>query len=654
MFKRYFFLSVLFFFINISSCFCETLTGKELSDSIFNFFSKNNFSNIERINLAKTGQDEFAYNILLTFDNNKNSQENLKNERQIRNNMILVFSQEDVEKRLDDFLDFLLFIKNLENKTYNLQILFSALDEQIIQNDISGTKAFINEIFDTDSAFAIIVKFDEIKEYRLLIGSKIFTTPLWLTKQIANIFIESDIELKNEHKLTSLYRLGMLTGDLQMKYFIDSSIPATTLKVFDDNLNITFKILKSIIEKIDLSESFEWDSHYMFINLTKPFFRFWISENIFVFAFIVITALCLLILCGFSFIGKIGENYKREFIKSWYMIPLIFGLSAGSLILSQMIIKNINFFNDLPFFYCFIGKIIISMAIITVLFFIQDFFKIPINSFVFGYTSSFLAIFNILFFSSIDILFFIIFSIEYFIIHISRPVKKIFFLMLLIVIILIPYIPYIYSIFSLSDENNLKKIIFLDWKGNFIFELAIFPIQIYYQKILVRLQIFSGSHGDSIFKQIINFFLFYITIISIIGIGAYFFEKEIIVEKENKIIPIINNKNEETLSIKISKDEYFKMNTNHIKISSNKKVLKYNVQLVFNNQNPIYDSNYDYKIINENIVSFIIPNYPPNDITIDYVSSVESKTNVKVNTIFVEENNENKMLFTEEYFLEIE
>lgn len=648
--RRYLFLSVLFFFISISHCFCENLTGKELSDNIFNFFSKNNFSNIEKISLAKTGQDEFAYNILISFNSNKISQENLESEKSNRNNMILVFTQEDTEKRLNEFLDFLSFIKKLENKTYNLQILFSALDEQIIENDISGTKTFAKEIFDTDSTFAIIVKFDEIKKYSLLTGAKNFTTPLWLTKQITNTFIESNIELENTHKLSSLYRLGILTGNSLMSQFFNVNIPATTLKVFDDKEKTTFFILKTLIQKIDLSNSFEWDSHYMFLKLTKPFVQFWINESILVITFIIVITFSLLILCGFSFIGKTGANHKKEFLKIWYMIPFEFGISIGAFLLSQKILENIAIFQELSFFYLFSGKILISLLIITVLFFIQDLLKLPINNFVFGYTSSFCAIFNILFFSSIDILFFILFSIEYLIIHISRPAKRIFFILFFLSLLFIPFIPYIYTIFSFADDKVLEKIVFADWKGNFVLSFAFFPLQLYYQKILVRLQISSGFLGYSFLKQILKNIAFCIIFFSIVGL-CIFYSEELCFQKTNlkNTLSIEENKNADIISTKITRTEFLGMNTNRIKISSKKKVLKYEVKIINEADIPIYESSYDYKMLDNNEISFFIPNYPPQNITIDYVSENESKSKIVIESTYIEEKDGKQILFSEKH-----
>ena len=121
----------------------KELFGNKLSQAVESNLSENGFSPIQQA-LSPTGQDNFAYNLLLNFDGNSSDE------------VIFCFMQEDFSGNEKAILDFLSYLKT-QSLSCTVTVLFSALDnsEFDISNSIKGTEVFASSIDDTDSCTSI-------------------------------------------------------------------------------------------------------------------------------------------------------------------------------------------------------------------------------------------------------------------------------------------------------------------------------------------------------------------------------------------------------------------------------------------------------------------------------------------------------------------
>jgi len=649
----------------ISTSFCEDFNGKKLSDEIYSFLVKNNVKNISKYYLSATGQDDYSYNIFIDYPTNYVKKEieeatptNQNSQNYKKNSMILSFLQEDFFSKKELFLDFFNYINKIENRTVNVKIFLSTLDKPLFENDnssITGTKIFTQEIDNKSDFFSIILNFDDIQKNKILTGNIELSTPLWLTKQIVNIFTNTNTDFEFSHPLLSLYRLGILKGNDKMSYFINSNIPAIAITLCDYENNKEFIFLKNLVEKIDVSESQEWDTHYIFLQLPSPLKPVWLNERIFIISCIIVAFTTLLILCGLSFIGKSGARYKKDFIRSWYMIPLTIGVSIFTLVAGQQILIYFDFFRKFDFVFLFGLKISFSIIFITILFAIQETFRIPIASFVYGYTISIIAILNIFIFSAVDILFFVAFSVEYVIIYLARTAKRVPFLVFWAIMMITPFIPYVFITLKNIDEANLKFLVFCSLEKNIILSFSIFPFQIMWQRILVRLNIFSALKGYSIFRAFISNVISISILIVLTLSGTFFITKYMNKKEEIKPIEIVKKENEEiqNLSVKIIENEFLGMNSNHIKITSKENALRYCVKISSKDQVPIYESTYNYSISNTNSAIFNIPDYPPKNITIDYAADSNLDSTINVEAYYLEKTENGERIILESKVLKI-
>ena len=635
-------LSILF--LLVSSAFSSNASGKALSDTVYKAITESGFKNTTKLNIATTGRDEFAYNITVNFSANK-AKSNTENEEAVdrdsfqnirRTKMILDFMQEDFSEKKEEFIDFLKTLEADKERKIDVTVLFSALDES---TNITGTEIFTDSIDDTDTTFAGVFRFGGYRANTILTGNKSRITPLWLTKQVTDAFIRINHVFEVGHTIASLYRLGILDGDKRMENFTTNNIPAVAVYLKSDGTNGEFDFLKTFANGIDINDSGEWDTHYIFLELKRPFKPVWITERMFLIACISVMTLSLLILCGFTFAGKFGRQHKLDFMRSWYMIPLSIAISVFTMIAGQRLLQSVDALRAMNPIYQFGGKIIFSTVFISMTFLLQEKMHLPIKRFVYGYIPSIVAILNMFVFSSVDITFFVIFGIEYLIITFSRPAKRIPFIAFWALVMMMPFAPFAYTLIKHARLDALRKIVFCTWDMNIILATALLPFEIMWQKILVRVNIIIGMKGFGIVRAIITYVTSVCIFLSLSMFGLFFIKKFFYVENPDiqQAVTSRSEGEERNLSVSVVENEFLGMNTNHIKISSKKDALRYRVTIKGDGQLPIYESTYNYFVTGENEASFVIPDFPPKSITIDYAANSEHYSEIKVTAVYDED-----------------
>lgn len=646
--RALFFTAFCLFFNAFSQDFSSVPKGYSLSEAVYKSLSSNKF-NPSYQELTPTGQDEFAKDIYIEFQQKGNS-EILDGQRDIA---VLDFKQEDFYLYRQEFISFLKELKSADFKC-KVIVLFSALTEPAVppSSKISGSEVFAEILPSQDESFAISVNFDFSEKNTLRTGSVFSTSPLWLCKKITESFQELDEPYYFPNLITSLYRLGMIHGDKRTEGFVRNEIPAISV-TFNSIENLS--VLRHFLESFTPDETEEWDRHYVFLPLHYPAKPIALNENFCLGICMALAVITLLSLCLVSFTGKQGERNKIELLKNLYVLPLtlavsVLGLSAAQIFLKK-VFENIVI-NPVTFFGL---KVIVSMVFISIFYALHNILKLPADIFVYSYIIQFIAIFNIFFFALQDLMLFVPFGIEYILIFIFRRRKGLANLIIFFVMLSLPFIPYVVDILQGTSPEDFQRIIFTDFLGNISISLTLFPFQIIWLKILVRLNIFNKLRKYSVLKLFRNglfstaaIFAFCFAFMQAIYLIVY---KPVRIKEENSETTI-KNSFLAFCSVNISQDEFSGMNTNHIKISSEKNALRYEVKIKSLDYSvPIYDSIYAYDFSSEKTkkgrrmeeVSFIIPDYPPAKMTIDYAASPDSVAAVEV-TSFYESDEKNVIL----------
>ena len=619
------------------------LFGNNLSTAVDKAISKKGFSPVKQ-ELSSTGQDKFAYNILLDFPPTKASENQDESENpgsQIRRTeVIFCFQQEDFQNHESEIFDFLTFLQGME-RDWSATILFSALDNCEFKDlgSIRGTQVFASSVEDSDSCCALAISFNSYESTTIYTGGSKFSTPLWLTKRITDTFFDTQTNFSFKNQLASIYRLGLLKGTDRLSFFFDNNIPAIELSFPGSQ---EFSSLKRFAETYQSDGTGEWDMHYVYINRGNMFKAVFINERTIIISCLSVGILTILILCIFSFLGEHGERHKYDFIKSSYMIPFTIGIAFLSLLFGQHFVAFISAFFPLNPIFQYGIKIVFSMIFISILFVVQGLFKFSATAFIYGYLLMVVAIFNIFLFSTRDLTLFVIFVAEYIIIYISRIAKNLPALCVFFILMLIPFVPYGYIIIRSADDFDLTNAVFTSARDNLLLSLAIFPFQITWLRILVFLNIRAGIKGWTMKKMILNGIFSTIAILTftfalIFAISHFVYRPDF--RESQRIETKIFREEKFTISAKLSKDEFSGMTTNHIKLISEEDALRYKVVLNGNEgTHPIYDSIYDYTIITNHdgtdSYSFVIPEYPPKNITIDYAAPEKTPATIEVTAYY--------------------
>lgn len=650
--------AVFLFFFHCAAVFgaSDVPVGSFLSKETAHFLSESGFKP-EYHELAPTGQDEFAYNITVFFPAVTEDEAPDERAAERRNHVFFCFTQEDFFSRKDEIIEFMRKLSRIQHG-YSLTFLFSAMDEHDIlagagipPTAVRGTRAFASALDTPDESCAVCVDFEPSAQNALYTGSYRNTTPLWLARRIVHSFFETKTPFSFPNFFSSMYRLGLASGKERLSEFMNQGIPAAEVSFSGtDGLDV----LSYFAETYTAAGTEEWDSHYMFIFGKLLFRPVWISERITMFFCLAAVIFSIMILCTFSFIGKNGAQNKLDFLKSTYLIPATIGVSFLSLFLGQQAAELLSAAAHINPVIQYGIKIVFSLVFVSVLFGVHEFLKQSVTIFVYGYILNVISLFNIFLFSACDLMLFILFMTEYILIYLSQIARRLLPIILFSILMIIPFVPYTLVALLNPDSLFLEKLVLSSNSGNLLLAFAIFPFQIMWLRILARLNMYAKNKGYSVKKYIFSGAASMLSVlafsaIALFGVSEYAYRPALRNEKALGA-RIQEDGQNRTISLKATKDEFSGMNTNHIHISSAENAVRYDVSLYgINTEHPVYDSIYTYTIESEtikpaqtdtdarqkrDIVKFIVPDFPPRNITIDYASDSSAQAVISVSAFY--------------------
>lgn len=633
--KKHLFSFILISCISLLSLHGAIPEGLELADWTYSQLQKNGFSPSKK-DLVSTGSDQFPYNISVVFNPVYYAEEN--NMDQLVSTLIFTVSQKDFFSNRDEIISLLNFAGK-QKKNYRIEFGFTTYENSMysifFRNFIyTGSECFASSMDNPEECAAVLLTISEEEQN----SSEIYTTglrkssPLWLTKAVVTAFNDNDVDFILPQKILSLYRSGLIFGDSQMASYFRNNCRCIKIKLGSP---AHLKVIEKIISDFSISETSSNDVHYNFYK-TPVKKIIWINEKTNILALEFFGILLLLLITSFSFIGKKRIRYKKEFSKTWYMLPLTLTVSLVSLYTGQLLCMVIPFISQTNPVIQLGFKLIISVILSSPLFGLHQHLTKLSMEFVYSYLLNIVSIANIFIFSIADISLFWLFAFEYLIVYLSRYAKALPGLITYTALMLIPFIPYISIITANATDFDMQKLISSTFSINLLISLVLFPFNSMWLRVINRIYSKKTLSQFSIKKllKVLGFstlIILSLFVISIIIVSHLYLAKNTVHES----IPQIVEKQAEDLELSFSGEDFDNMENALLNIHFKKPAFRCKVEISAENTIPVLDSTYLYSISEETKkVTFSMPDYPPEKLSIDFATEADIYKEIRVEVLF--------------------
>lgn len=608
--------------------------GTELSQSVEQSLLDSGFST-QKIELSSTGNDVFAYNISVFFNSVK------PNETFEPKTLLILFSQNDFPFYENQILEVLKTVKTAE-LNFPVQFVFTALDDRNsvlggYEFFLEGTQNFAQSIDSPDDYFAIIVSFSNNSNEQKQ-KAKIFTTggknstPMWLTKETVSSFLKTSLAFSVPQKFLAIYRAGLLFGDDDMASFFRANVPNIKIEFSNGD---QLEVLKNFVLLHEPSLPGKNDVHYSFFAAGK-LKAFWFSEFFNIVSLEIFGASVILFLVCFTFTGKKRIHTKRDFSRFWFVIPLLLAISVFSLYAGQLCCEKIQFINRANPVIQFASKLFVSILVISVLFLFQSKLSLPDTEFVYSFMTIIVSTANVFLFSMADITVFWVFAVEYLIVYFTRNTRKIWALCICAFLMLLPFLSYVAVYFANVNDEDIKVLIYSGTGTNILLSLILFPFQMVWLKALIRLNKINKEKSLT-FNKFAEFTFFSLGIITVlIGIFTFLMTQFFYNKKHNQksLIQYVE-KSAQDIELSAVQTRLPELNVYNLKINSKRPAVRYTLFISSENSSPVLDSLYTFTVReNSRQVEFNIPDYPPQNIDIEFSTEKSIKKVLTLTAIY--------------------
>lgn len=635
----------------LSSLFCQQdknlrLHGKALSDSLYEEISLNGYR-ARKSQLCRSDKNNFPYNIIISIRQGQGF--SLPEERQY-NSVMFVFSQEEIITRLDYLYDLINYNLNTDFG-FNVSILLSASDKQPLSGNeyMTGTELYCENIEGSESVFAIPINFSNRKSNSITPGSAKKITPLWLLKLTTNALEKNSISAAIKGgSFVSLYKLGILQSSNKLSSFLSRDIPAVEINLTEDfSERENFDLFcEDFLNSFASMEVFNSDIHYIPLRIAKK--TFYIGEHVTIIFLLILITVSLIIFSDLGFIFRKKHSRKnlltKRSLSSMYLIP-------AAIIVSTLCLELSQFIAGLFYRTVFINPIIIlAIKIVVGIIFISFAYILELKyhkkavDHTYGYLISISSLLNIFIFSAIDITLFYIFAIIYLIFLISRLFKKTTAIYIFLFLSIIPFFQLLSETIIYSSVSEMMTLILSKLMNNILLSCAFTPIYISILRILVNIKF--NEHKKQRENRIKSKYPKYYalihtgTIISVIIIFlaiGFFIQKQFIKKFEmlNTYGTATELKYNHLLSAEYKDTNYYGGTIRMLNVKTGKYPARVEIIISGESDNPIYYTTYSYKQLEDsNKVKFILPDYPPEDISVSYTPDNSRISTIEVSAYY--------------------
>lgn len=627
---------VFFLILLLSGTLYANQNGIENCDYIFNSLKADNYSPVKQ-DLISSGNNIFPYNIYFRLES--------KEKTQNPNNFLLVINQKDAAENLDFIKQNL---KQLENENYNsnIIILLSYADDFIFnkENTIIGSKVFLDSIENKDTYTTLILNLNSDRNY-VSSGTNGFTSPSNMVRTVYNNCLKSKLKFTLPLYYLSQTYSYKIKFDNTLDLYLRENIPAIKINLIKDSQHqeeISNLLVNICNDLIQLS-SVQFDQHFLIYRFAHNYFR--ITEKTIVIIIIIIILSLLLFLFLFTFINnRIQKENWNNTRQMWYLVPITFVLLLASLFagkyFSLFIFRNYSGIHRMMMTatFQFIFAVIFSGIFNTA----ELIYNKKYNNNTLDYLIIFCTFINQFIFLFVDVAFFPIFMFICFLAILSLVVQNKYIKIVFTPLMLLPYIFYGFQLLSIATEYKTE---FNYNAYSFLFiSLAFYPIFIMVfrhingfiknkdskKNIIIANSIVSGlfCFGCLIFSSVFYF-----------SVKQRFLKNEplILVDTDDSLLNI-------TYSDKIVFDNTIRTLNIHVPSAT------INCQLIINCDSapPVLYSDNSYLNLSEKTVTFLIPEFPPENMTFNY-GIPQKKSTIKL--VVYTQTNENEFNRIEKSFI---
>lgn len=611
------------------------------SDELYEIFQKEGFNPQKQLLQGSFSQD-FPYNIIIRKEANNDSEKKLA----------IVFARQNFQLFLDDYIEFIRYVQS-QTFPYAIDIVFTANDQNDTAENIrlqtglmykpEGSTTYAENLGVNENVAALIimpgtntagtgVSFSLIDEIIAITPGGITSAgtteivSLGFFQALINSFTKSNVVYTIRGYFLSLYRLGLTAGSPLVGTWLDFDIPSVLLDMTQSNSANVFKMIYTLLDEYAFADITNTDVHYSLMNVFSHVF--FVSGRLYIIFLLLFTAIVLFGFCNLSFVrGKHKHIHRKEFLKTWYLIPLIILCTGFFLFVSQTIIQKIMIeYNSFPIF-AFFAKIILALLFLFLFSFLQFTVKLPITGFIYAYILSISGLINIIIFATLEITLIPFFVLQYFIIRISQRLRKLVPIMLCLILMVLPYIPFIISLNSLDYSFVAEFIIHANFGINILMACFLLPFEIMAIRIFIRLKLWAMRLKTSPIKILKQVLIIFVSIVFlcflIIIISNYLHSTQV-----NSLSP--NNSQislNDSISVTASHTLYFENNVQTLEITSQYDIVRCIIEISADNPLPVFDANYPYNILEKPFTAvFDLSDYPPEPLILTFTTQAMQKS----------------------------
>ncbi|MGP1458085.1 MAG: hypothetical protein ACTTKL_02095 [Treponema sp.] len=643
-----------FFILLFLSCalppavFSQSVHGYDACNFLFDAMTILN-ADVQKEELIAADGQNYPYNTIVSFPaRSKNSPHAFKNpDNEAITELRLVFSTEEAVRHIKLISDIARQAQILD-LPYDLKFVFSYGDNPHLEHSASlkGAESFAFTHSGESGYCCFSVNFTDAQNAVIPCAGKT-SSPLNLVKLAGKAFSSAKLKYAIDGRnLYSFYRYDILKTDMRTALFLETGIPAAGINInsAQANANDAEKItafFKNLMTNFEIWNAGNWDSHFLALKIRDK--AFFIPQTFTISAFIVLLFISLFTLCEFSFwLEPLKKSVMRGVKKIWYLIPLTALLTAFSLTAGQYLsdflyrLLNIHLFTRLSI------KIAAAFFIISIVFLLIVRIQGLFSSKSYAYLLLISGIINIFLFSAIDISLFYVFAAEYVIIYASRRARRTPALSFVFAALILPFIPYAAQIVKYLDVSKASRLLHDNLSVNLLIASALLPFEFIWLKIFTRLNKIwqrSGSEKKQPLKKsvaaalgapvVLTLFLAAANVLIAHGLKK---------NAEKRDVKIIAKGSGEKLSVSYSDFYYFGEVSRTVRIRLNGIPETCSLIVEGDGGNSIFYSDNSY--IPEKKAetdSFLIPSYPPENMTFSYIADPEKKSVIRAGAFYLDE-----------------
>ncbi len=549
--------------------------------------------------------------------------------------LFILISQDDAESYYAQVKDLISTFINSPSP-YPVDILLSANDttsHPALSNSLSGITSYIQNLDSVLNTTAIELQFSKEKQSHdilLQTGTKGHVNHSKITISILESLESYSLTHTIIGRYNSLYRMGFVTVSPVLSYILLHEIPAFTMIISPESFSTVSKALSAFTKTPPPANLENWDNNYTLLQFADK--RFVISENLLMNVIIIVSGVSLFFLCSFSFlVGKTTHLRKEELSRTWYLLPIIIGITGIFLFFSQKLTMLIFPSWQQNSLTALILKLAIGLVFLSFVSLGQYLFSFPLTSFIYGYLLLIVSFINVFIFTTADISLFIPFSIEYILVYATRTVKRKRGIVTAAILMIIPFAPYILFLDQETRNNLLLRAVQTDFLGNILFACAAVPFEIMWIRIMVRMKLFGKQKGVSL-KQILVELGGTALIVIMIALTVGIVRSKSSIEYKNKAQnTIIQSSSNSYVTATTERSTLFNKANTIVTFSTTLPVLRYNILIKSQSLLPIYDANYPYDSLKqEGTAVFTLDDFPPNPLVLRFSSPSDYDTELLV------------------------